>query len=345
MLVSLENACVSSAGRLVDAMLSLNISGVEIALVTDDEGRLLGVLTDGDIRRALLAGATLESPLKPYIRDKYTSVDPILARAEVLELMQARGLSQIPAVDAAGRVVGLHLLQQIIGAVERPNWAVILAGGRGRRLHPITATLPKPMLKVAGRPIIERLVLHLVGFGIRNIFISINHFGNIIEDHFRDGSRFGCHILYLREDEPLGTGGPLSLLPSIPEAPIIVLNGDLVTEFNLAQLLHFHTAGSYIATMSIRPYVHEVPFGCVEVKNNCIIRLDEKPTIARSINAGIYALSPSILNRIPRQFYPLTRLFDECIERGDPVGAFPMQSDWIDVGLAEQLRQAREGAP
>jgi dTDP-glucose pyrophosphorylase len=339
----LEQASVSAAASLRDTMVRLNASGMGIALVVDEQQRLLGTVTDGDLRRALLAGASLDAQVIPFVQTKFTSVLPNASRIQVLELMQALGLGEIPVVDQAGRLEGLHLLRELLGRVVRPNAAVILAGGKGTRLFPLTSTMPKPMLKVAGRPIIERLILHLVGFGVQNIFISVNYLAHVIEDHFGDGARFGCRIRYLREEEPLGTGGPLALLPEPPTAPLLVMNGDLVTDFDIDGLLNFHRAGEYAATLSVRPYLHQVPFGCLHVQDNCVLRLEEKPTILQTINAGIYVLEPFLLERIPREAFAITRLFEQCLERGEKLGSYPLTSEWIDVGMADQLRQAREG--
>jgi dTDP-glucose pyrophosphorylase len=314
-----------------------------MALVVDDGGRLLGTLSDGDVRRAILNGAELECPVEEHANRDYTWVPPGLGRADVLDLMQARTFRQIPILDSARRLVGVHLLHEILGQVERPNIAVVMAGGLGTRLRPITERLPKPMLKVAGRPILERLVLHLVGFGIRRIFISVHYLGKVIEDHFGNGDRFGCRVEYLREETPLGTGGCLSLLPVRPEEPFLVMNGDLVTQVDIDGLLRHHAVGNYAATMGVQRYAHQIPFGCVDVEDGRLTRLEEKPVIERMVNAGIYVLSPEIVARVPRETYPITDLFGECLARGETVGVYPVDDDWLDVGQHESLRRAREG--
>ena len=205
------------------------------------------------------------------MRKSFTSVGLETTRAEVLDMMRVRNISQVPVLDGAGRMAGLHLLQELIGASVKENTAVIMAGGQGIRLRPLTENIPKPMLTVAGRPILERLVLHLVGYGIREIFLSINYLGHIIEDHFGDGTRFGCRIRYIREKKPLGTGGPLSLLPKIPDVPVLVMNGDLVTQANVDRILEFHDEGGFVATSCLRPYQIEVPFGVAEVRGNELV--------------------------------------------------------------------------
>jgi dTDP-glucose pyrophosphorylase len=344
MVKKIDQCQVALDARLVDAMRSLEGSGLEIALVMGDKGRLIGTMTDGDIRRALLKGATLESPLAPYCQRQFKSVRPGAARAEVLELMQALTLSEIPIVDQDGKLGGLHLLREMIGSVELPHWAVIMAGGKGTRLLPVTDDLPKPMIPVAGRPILERLVLHLVGHGIRRIFLSINYLGHIIENHFGDGQKFGCKIEYLRESQPLGTGGALALLPETPSNPLIVLNGDLVTMVNFGAMIEFHERGGHAATLGVREYSHVVPFGCVGINAGRIVQFEEKPILTRFINTGLYILEPKLLARVPRQQdFPITNLFEDCLRRGEALGAYEIEDDWIDIGQREQLKLAREG--
>ena len=335
---SFESSRIPPTCSILDALRSMDKSGNGIALVVDDDERLLGTLTDGDIRRALMKSATLESVVAPFLSPKFISVFPGAGRAEVLDLMHARKIEQIPIVDEHGQLRGLHLLHELIGAVELPNTAVIMAGGQGMRLRPLTEHLPKPMLKVAGRPILERIVLHLVGCGIRHIYISVHYLGKIIEDYFEDGDRFGCRIEYLKEKEPLGTGGALSLLPEAPRCPLVVMNGDLITQANIPAMLDFHADGDYAATMAVRRYSHQVPFGCVELKEGRIVRLDEKPILEKAINAGIYVINPALLKKIPKQFFPITELFSACMSRGESVGAFEVEDEWIDVGQREQLK-------
>ncbi len=327
---------------LRDGLASLDKSGLEIVLVVNEERRLTGILTDGDVRRALLRGAGLEDRLGPHMQRDFTCVTQRAGRAEVLDLMQARGISQIPIVDEQQRLVGLHTLHDILGAAQRPNWAVIMAGGRGERLRPLTDTVPKPMLRIAGRPILERIILHLVGFGIRRIFISVNYMAEAIEGHFGDGRTLGCEIRYLREDKPLGTGGALSLLPERPSHPFLVLNGDLLTQFDAGRMLAFHEEGGYRATVAVHEYVHTVPYGVVEVNDGRILGLREKPAEMWHVNTGIYVLDPVLLERVPKEtHFPLPALVEECLEKGERVGAIRVEEDWIDVGHHHELKRAR----
>jgi NDP-sugar pyrophosphorylase family protein len=220
-----------------------------------------------------------------------------------------------------------------------------MAGGEGRRLRPLTDRLPKPMVPVAGRPILERIVLHLVGYGVKRIYISVNYMAEVITEHFGDGERFGCAITYLRESTALGTGGPLSLIPDAPSHPVLVMNGDLVTQVDVSRLLQFHEREGACATLAARHYQVEIPFGVVTQRDNQLIDLLEKPTPHYLINAGIYVLEPEVLPLVPADtFFPITTLFEKLLEDKRRVAVYSIEEDWIDVGRREELRRANEGA-
>ena len=329
---------VSPSDTLHAGMACIDRNAKGIALVVDGEHRLLGTVTDGDIRRALLRGATLDSSLEVCMRRESVTVRMDAGRAEVLDLMQARCIEQVPMLDREGRVVGLHTLHDMLGRQERPNIAVIMAGGQGVRLRPATLHMPKPMIKVAGRPILERVVLHLVGYGMRTIYLSVHYLGHIIEDHFGDGARFGCRIEYLREKEPMGTGGALALLPVQPTEPVLVMNGDLITQADIGAMLRLHAGGGYAATMAVRRYGHQIPFGCVEIENGRVTQLEEKPLHERFVNAGIYVLNPEMVVAVPKENFAMTDLFVQCLAKDWPVGAYEVEEEWLDVGQREQLR-------
>lgn len=335
---------VSATGTLRDVLHAIERGGMRAAVATDEGARVVGIMTDGDARRALLAGIPLDAPMLSLLNRNFTCVAPLVSRAEVLDLMHARHLDAVPIIDERGILRGLHQLHDVLGIERRPNWAVVMAGGRGSRLGSITDQLPKPMVRVAGRPILERLVLHLVGFGVQRIFLSVNYLGHIIEEHFGDGSRFGCRIDYLKEERPLGTGGALGLLPEKPSHALMVVNGDLVTQANLGAMIDFHESTGQAATLAVRPYFHSVPFGCVDLDGTKVVRFDEKPRLSRIINAGIYVLSPHTLDYVPaNEEYTLPALLESCLRRDEEVRAFEIEEDWIDVGQREHLKHAREG--
>lgn len=342
---NLQGCIVPATGTLRDALAAVDRGAAGIALAVDDAGRLAGVATDGDLRRALLAGVGLDDPLAPVLVRGFVALTADQTRADALDLMVARRIDAVPVLDEAGRPVALHLLHAFLEPHPRDNWAVIMAGGRGTRLAPLTDTLPKPMLRVAGRPILERIVLHLVGHGIRRIFVSVNYLADVIEAHFGDGRAFGARIDYLRESKPLGTAGALGLLPEAPDRTLVLLNGDLVTSVDVGDLIEVHERGRFAATVGVRRYVHTVPFGCVERHGDRVVGLEEKPAITREVNTGIYALSPETVGLVRRgEAVTMPELIWRVLDTGGPVGAFEVEDDWVDVGQRDQLARAREGS-
>lgn len=341
----LNSLLITPEATIRDAMVAIDRGAMEIALVVDADFCLVGTVSDGDVRRALLAGRALDDAIGPHCTTEPMTVGREAGRAEVLELMRARALNQIPVVDSGGRLVSLHLIQQLLGRTERPNWAVVMAGGRGARLAPMTDTIPKPMLRVAGRPILERIVLHLIGSGIQRIFLSVNYLREIIEEHFGDGSQFGCRIDYLREDpgEALGTGGSLRLLLEEghePRCPLLVMNGDLVTEFSVDNLFASHEVTGACATMGVRDYLHTVPFGVVETAGSRLVQFVEKPTKSWLVNAGIYVLEPRLLHRIPAGEFHVPQLLAESMDRGERINTWMADDEWQDIGRPNELRRA-----
>lgn len=347
MIGRLAGLCVDTDSSIRATMLAIDTGGCEVALVLDRDRRLAGIVTDGDTRRALLRGASLDDAVTPYISTDFTAVTTDHDRAAVLDLMHARLIGQVPVVDCEGRPVALHRLHDLVAPEEHPNTAVIMAGGKGTRLRPITETVPKPMVTVAGRPILERIVLHLVGSGVSRIFLAVNYMGDQIEAHFGDGERFGAEIEYLREDPatPLGTAGALRLLP--PEVrddrdAILVMNGDLVTSFDVGALLEAHGTADYAATIAARDHAHQVPFGVLETSGSDVVGIEEKPTRSWLVNAGIYALDPALVKDVPPGVeYPITDLLSGALRRGRRVGVHRIDSDWVDVGHHDELRRAR----
>jgi dTDP-glucose pyrophosphorylase len=324
-----------------DAMALLNASGREVVLVRDGEGRIAGLITDGDIRRGLLADATLQSPVTAIMHRDFFAVGPEMDRAAVLDLMKARTFQHVPVLDDERRLLAVHFLRDLIGATPKPNVVVVMAGGRGTRLRPMTETIPKPMVEVAGRPILERIVLHLVGHGFQNIYLAVNYKAKIIEEYFGNGSHFGCVISYLHEKEPRGTGGPLSLLPVRPGHPILVLNGDQVMRVDLSGMLEHHRCQGAMATIAAGPYQIEVPFGTVVERDGRLVELREKPCVNFLISRGTYVLEPELIDAIPATGeFPITSLFESLLADGQPVSVFYCDDYWLDVGRPADLRQA-----
>lgn len=339
----LVDLIVSPTDSLLTVMQVIDRSGLEVALICDKQRTLLSVVTDGDIRRWLIKGGGLDAPISKVACTEYTSVTPDVARPEALHIMIDRGFKSLPVVDAKRRLVDLHTLQVALLGHRIDSWAVVMAGGKGERLGELTKAIPKPMLPIGDRPILERIVQHLVSHGIRRIFLSVNYLGSMIQDHFGDGSQHFCRIEYLTEDQPLGTGGALALLPT-PTAPVVVMNGDLLTNINISRMLAFHRAGEFAVTMAVREHVVKVPFGVAELEGSQIKRLVEKPTLNYRINAGIYIVSPESVIQVPKnRMYPITELVDSCIAQRRAVGAYHMQETWNDIGLPEEYQEAQRG--
>jgi dTDP-glucose pyrophosphorylase len=339
---SLDDLIIAPEAPMIEAMRVIDRSGLEIALVCGPGRTLQAVVTDGDIRRAILAGRPLDTAIGLVGNRTFTSLPPEAGRPEAIRLMLERSFKSIPVVDAKGTLQDLHTLRTALLGQRTDSWAVVMAGGRGERLGELTTAIPKPMLPLGDRPILQHIVEHLVAHGIRRIFLSVNHYAKMIEDHFGDGSRFFCRIEYLHEDRPLGTGGALALLPETPTAPLLVMNGDLKTSISLSRLLAFHRAGSFSISLAVREHVVQVPFGVVELDGPRVKRLVEKPKLDYRINAGIYALDPAILALIERgRLYPITELIDHCLSGGRTVGAYHMQEAWNDIGLPEEYAKAQ----
>lgn len=332
---------LTSSDTLLEGLQMLERLGLEIVLIVDGP-KLLGILTDGDVRRGLLEGMKLDCPLSKALMRNFRSVGPEIGRAEVLDIMKALAIKHLPVIDLEGNLLGLHLLHDIIGARVRPNAALILCGGLGTRLRPITEKVPKPMIPIAGRPILERIVLHLIGHGIRTIYLAIHYLGQQIQDHFGDGTRFGCRIHYIVEPKPLGTGGAFALLPEEITEPVLVMNGDLVTQFDVGQMVDHHIFHKNVATVGVQSYSHQVPFGVVEAEGQRVLGVKEKPILDCTINAGIYVLEPSLRQFVPRnEAFPMPGIIEKCLSDGSPVGIIRIDEDWIDIGRHEELTRAQ----
>lgn len=338
------NIMAGPATTLHDAMAAMASSGITIVLVIDPARKLLGTLTDGDIRRALLAGHSMSEPVSRFMNSAFTALRENVPRAAALALMAAHQISHLPVLDAQGRVQYLHLLAGLIGGTRLPLVAVIMAGGQGARLRPLTEHVPKPMLRVAGRPILEHLVLHLAASQVREIYLAVNYLGGVIEQHFGTGELFGCHIHYLREEQALGTAGALHLLPQpVPVGTsLLVLNGDLITQANIDRLYATHVTDGNALTVGVRDYQVEIPFGVLEVDGRRVKAVREKPRFTYLTNAGIYIVSPTILPLIPPdRAFSMVDLLDLCLVHQHQVGIHLLDGDWMDIGRHEELARAR----
>ncbi len=335
---------VAASASLHDVLKAIDDGTWGIACLVDADGVLLGVLTDGDVRRALIAGHPLSDPAIDHASRQPQTVATGTPRAHVIDLMSALTLDAIPEVDDQNRVVHVHSLSQVVGPKTLPNSAVIMAGGKGTRLGKLTSETPKPLMTVAGRSILEWIILGLVGDGIRHIYVSVNHLADQIVDHLGDGSRLGVTVEYLHEDPdvPLGTGGSLALIESRPSEPLLVINGDLLVEFDARELLRFHAEREARITMGVRSYMHTVPFGVVETDGDRVQDIVEKPDLQVTVNAAVYCIDPDLIDLVPRgTMSHVPDLVQQCLDTGQNVVAWHITSDWIDVGTPADLARAK----
>jgi len=323
------------------AIHNLNQIAIKIVLVTDDKGALEGTISDGDIRRALLKGLDLSSPVTSAIHRNALVVPPELGRDLVTQLMVVNKIHQIPVVDAEYRVVGLHLWDEITTPLPRPNLMIIMAGGMGIRLRPHTENCPKPLLTVAGKPMLEHIIDRAKLDGFTRFVLAIHYLGHMIEAHFGNGERLGVQIEYLREESPLGTAGALGLLNPLPDASFVVTNGDVISDIRYGELLDFHVRHAAAATMAVRVHQWQHPFGVVQMQGVDIVGFEEKPLTRSHINAGVYALEPSSLSVLTADAHcDMPALFERLRAKSQRTVAYPMHEPWLDVGRPEDLRSA-----
>jgi len=321
----------------------LNKVGIKIALVLDENFRLLGTISDGDFRRGILSGLTLEDSVEKIMNKNPRTVNEGTSRLEILKLMNDTKILQIPIVDRNNFVIGLHLWDDISVQAKYSNIMVIMAGGKGSRLHPQTENRPKPMLLVAGVPILEHIIKRARSQGFNHFIIAINYLGQIIEDYFKDGHKFGVKIEYLHEDIPLGTAGALSLLSHKPEGAFIVTNGDVITDINYSDFLEYHTVQNAAATVAVHTHEFQIPYGVVQINGLEVESYEEKPIVSSLINAGVYALDPDILDLITEpKFRDMPELLDISRDLKKKVIVYPLHESWIDIGRPIDLEIANK---
>jgi dTDP-glucose pyrophosphorylase len=337
-----RTALLRADATIQDAILNLDESAVQIALIVTCDDRLVGTVTDGDIRRGLLRGLSLAGSVREIVNNDPLVVPPELERATVLQLMQANKIRQLPVVAEDRRVLGLHLWDELITPCLRPNLMVIMAGGQGRRLLPQTRHCPKSMLPVAGKPMLEHIIERAKADGFRQFVVAIHYLGHLIEKHFRDGSRWQVSIEYLRETAPLGTAGAIALLSPRPDAPILVSNGDVLTNIHYGDMLEFHCQHGAAATMAVRVHEWQHPFGVVRTQGVDIVGFEEKPVSRSHVNAGIYVLDPSALNTVNvGEPCDMPTVFSRLREGGARTIAYPMYEPWLDIGEPDTLEWAQ----
>lgn len=323
------------------AIRNLDKSSTKIVLVVNDAGGFEGTISDGDIRRGLLKGLRINSPIESVIHRDALVVTPEMGRETVLQLMVANKIQQVPVVNEQRHVIGLHLWDEITTPPTRSNLMVIMAGGMGTRLRPYTENCPKPLVSVAGKPMLEHIIERAKLEGFSHFVLAIYYLGQMIEDHFGNGERLGVRIDYLRERSPLGTAGALGLLNPRPDAPFVVTNGDVITDIRYGELLDFHIRYSASATMAVRVHEWQHPFGVVQTQGVEIVGFEEKPVARSHINAGVYALDPHVLSLLSADTHcDMPTLFERLQGNAKCTVAYPMHEPWLDVGRPDDLNRA-----
>ena len=321
----------------------LHEGGFRIALVSDKNDMLLGTLTDGDVRRALINKLTMESHVKLVMNFNPITVNNNTESKEIISLMSSQGLLHMPIIDENGFLCGLETLHNLIEEPKYDNPIFLMAGGFGTRLHPLTEHTPKPLLKVGLKPILENIIEQFIKYGFHNFYISTHFKSEQIMDYFKSGEKYDVNISYVHEDKPLGTAGSLGLLPkNLPDLPIIVMNGDILTRVDFNNLLNFHCENNTVATMCVREYDFQVPYGVIEIANHKIKKIEEKPIQSFFVNAGIYVLDKSLVNRMDGKSYlDMPDLLNKEINKGG-VSVFPVHEYWLDIGHLNEYEKANK---
>lgn len=336
-----QQATVPLDSTIGQAIQNLNNLGIKIVLVVDKANKFIGTISDGDIRRGLLKGLDLNSSIASIVNENALVVPFDMPHDMVRQLMTANKIHQVPIVDEQQKLLGLHLWDQMNTPPVRSNLMVIMAGGKGTRLMPHTKQKPKPLVELAGKPMLEHIIDSAKLEGFNNFVISIHHLGHMIEDYFGNGERFGVKIDYLREDSPLGTAGALGMMSNRPDKAMMVTNGDVITDVRYGELLDFHNRNRATATMAVRVHEWQHPFGVVQMKGVEITGFDEKPLARSHINAGVYVLSPEALNELSANTScDMPTLFERLQAKGKRTVAYPMHEPWLDVGRPDDLQTA-----
>ncbi|MBU0633189.1 nucleotidyltransferase family protein [bacterium] len=337
----INNIKLTLTSTIKEALKIIDSGAMQIAIVVDKEDRLIGTLTDGDIRRGLLNGLDLASSIESIIFRTPTVANITDTKEEILKKALAKKLHQIPIVDDERRVIGIKEIEELVKPSLKSNKVVLMVGGLGTRLRPLTNSTPKPMLHVGNKPILKTIVEKFAEYGYTNIIMCVNYKHHVIQDYFGDGSEFGINIEYILEEQRMGTAGALSLLKEKLAEAFFVMNGDLLTNVNFEHLHDYHIAHDAAATMCVREYDFQVPYGVVNMQNSKILSIEEKPVQKFFVSAGIYMLSPSVLEEIPKnEFFDMPTLFEKLIEKEKKAVSFLLREYWLDIGRMEEYEKA-----
>jgi len=338
-----QKILLQKASTIKEALEVIDKGAMRIAIVLDEDEKVVGTLSDGDIRRGLLDGLSLNSSIENLYFKEPTLANINDSKEVIIQKALRKQIYQIPVVDDDGRLVKVEEISKLLKTKARTNRVILMAGGLGTRLHPLTEDIPKPLLKVGNKPILETIIENFAKYGFINITISVNYKADMIKEYFGDGAKLGVNIEYIEESKRLGTAGALSLIKERPQEPFFVMNGDLLTNVNFEHLLDFHMVEHSVATMCVREYDYQVPYGVIETKGSEIVSIKEKPTHKFFVNAGIYVLSPQVFEYIPKnEFYDMPTLFEDIIKDELKSVSFPVHEYWLDIGRMSDFKQAQD---
>lgn len=339
----IETYCIKLNSTIKDAMEAIDKNLTGGAFVVDEYFHVKGVITDGNIRRAILRGYSIGDSIEEIYSKSFKYVTSYVSRKKVKELMFKYKIRQIPVLDEQGKIINLYFIDDIISYEEKDNYVFILAGGLGTRLKPLTDDTPKPMLKLADKPILEHIIEQFKEYGYRKFIISLNYKGEIIENYFGNGEKFDVNIEYVRETKQLGTAGSIKLAEEKFKKPFIVINGDILTGMDFDSFLNYHIENDFDVTVGSRNYEIKVPYGVMITENNLIKSMEEKPVYSFFINSGIYVLSEKVVSYIPNnEMYNMTDLIEEIIANKGRSGVYQITEYWSDIGQMEEFHKAKE---
>jgi len=339
----IKKILVSPASSIKETLEIIDKGVKQIALVVDKNNKLLGTVTDGDIRRAILDGKDLESSVDTVMNKNYTALSIDSNKEELKNTFKNKEINQIPLLDKNNIVRDIVLINDILKNKSKNNYVVLMAGGLGTRLRPLTEDIPKPLLPVGDKPILETIIEQFISFGFNNFIITVNYKADKIRDYFGNGEKYNANITYIEEEKRLGTAGALSLIEQKIDEPFFLMNSDLLTKLNFDSMLRYHLNKDNTLTIASREYKYEVPYGVLGVENEKVTSLEEKPDHKFFVSAGAYILNPELLTRIPGdEYYDITELIDVLLSENKDVGTFPIHEYWLDIGQHEDYKQAKD---
>jgi dTDP-glucose pyrophosphorylase len=328
---------------VIDAMKLIDSLGTQFVMVLDSEDTLLGVVTDGDIRRGILNNIPLTSPVNMIMNTTPRTLSSDVSKVDAVAFLQANHITHVPLVNSKGKVKSVVSIDERTSLSGNPSTVVLMVGGLGSRLGQLTSNCPKPMLQIGGKPVLEVIVSNLKEHGFTDFIFCVNYMADMIIEHFGDGSSLGVKIRYVHESKRMGTAGALTLLPDDISPTMLVMNGDIVTKVNFSGLMDFHREHKAVATMAVRKYDFQIPYGVVKTEDGKITGIEEKPNHTFLVSAGIYVVEKSTMKYLPRgEYFDMPHFFEAMLKQGDTTQAFPIHEYWLDIGREDDLIKAQQ---